>query len=154
MKYRLVEKLTWTLAGRRGVMEEDIWGKCKAEAGFFERLAAIDAETPTKPLAYCLGGGASGKSPWIVGVETASSALEGLDVITVPATQWLVFESYGPMDPNFFTMQHEAYDVYFKDPDREYDWHEGMRSFEKYCTESAHREDTVIELWCPVTKRT
>jgi len=153
LKYRLEEKPDWTLAGRRGVMEEDIWGKCRAEEGFFERMAKIDAEKPTKPLGYCLGGGTEGKSPWIVGVETLSAELDGLDVITVPAAKWLVFESYGPMNPNFFTMQHEAYDVYFKDPESKYIWRDGRRSFEKYCTESAHSEDTVIELWCPVVER-
>lgn len=150
MKYRLVEKTAWTLAGRRGYTEEGIWGKCKAEEGFFERLKAIDVEKPNKNLAYCIGGGVKGKSPWIIGVETVSEELEGLDVITVPATLWLVFEAHGPMKPNFFKTQAYAYDVYFEDPKREYNWHEGMRSFEKYCTEDVNGENTLIELWCPV----
>ena len=153
MEYRVVEKPTWTLAGRCGFMEDNLWSICKNELDFFNRMAKIDVEKPNKNLAYCIGGGEQGKSPWIIGVETTSSELDGLDVITVPTTKWLVFISHGPMDPNFYTMQKEAYDGYFNNPEREYDWHEGMRSFEKYCTEDVNNKDTLIELWCPVIKR-
>lgn len=150
---RLVEKAEWLLAGRRGIMEEDIWGQCRNEEGFFQRMQDIALEKPGKNLAYCIGGGEPGKSPWLIGVETTAKELDGLDTLTIPATKWLVFSSYGPMNPNFFAMQGQAYDVYFEDPNREFDWHHGMRSFEKYCTEDVNGEDTLIELWCPVTER-
>lgn len=155
MDYRIVDKSAWTLAGKRGFMEDDLWGACKSEPGFFERMAKIDVERPSKNLAYCIGGGEPDKSPWLVGVETLSSSseLEDLDIINVPESKWLVFESHGPMNPNFFSMQSEAYDGYFNDPKREYNWHEGMRSFEKYCTENVNSDDTLIELWCPVVKK-
>ncbi len=153
IKYRVVDKPQWVLAGRRGIMEEDIWGQCRNEPGFFERITEIDVEKPSKTLAYCIGGGESGRSPWLIGVETVSDELSGLDVIVIPETRWIVFESHGPMNPNFFNMQNEAYNCYFHDPARKYDWHDGMRSFEKYCTENAHSDDTLIELWCPVVAR-
>ncbi|MBQ7836402.1 MAG: effector binding domain-containing protein [Clostridia bacterium] len=153
IKYRLVDKSVWTLAGRRGIMEEDVWGQCRNETGFFERMAEIDVEKPSKSLAYCIGGGEPGKSPWLIGVETESDNLDGLDTMIIPETKYLVFEAHGPMDPNFFNMQNEVYNGYFQDSYRKYDWHDGMRSFEKYCTENAHSEDTLIELWCPVVER-
>jgi AraC family transcriptional regulator len=153
MKFRIVDKSEWILAGRRGIMEDDLWGYCRNEPGFFDRMAKIDVEKPNKNLAYCIGGGTEGKSPWIVGVETTSNELDGLDIINIPESRWLVFEARGPMDPNFFTMQNEAYNGYFNDPAREYNWHDGMRSFEKYCTADVNGDDTLIELWCPVVKK-
>jgi AraC family transcriptional regulator len=153
MKFRIVDKSEWILAGRRGIMEDDLWGHCRNEYGFFDRIAKIDVEKPNKNLAYCIGGGSEGKSSWIVGVETTSNELEGLDVISVPESRWLVFEARGPMNPNFFNMQNEVYNGYFDDPAREYNWHDGMRSFEKYCTAYVNGEDTLIELWCPVVRK-
>jgi len=153
MNYRIVDKPAWTLAGRRGFMEDDLWGVCKNESGFFERMESIDVEKPNKNLAYCIGGDVDGKAPWIVGVETKSTELNDLDTINVPESVWLVFESHGPMNPNFFNMQNEVYNGFFDDPKREFNWHDGMRSFEKYCTADVNSEDTLIELWCPVVKK-
>jgi predicted transcriptional regulator YdeE len=153
MNFRTVDKSVWILAGRRGIMEDDLWGHCRNEHGFFDRMAKIDIEKPNNNLAYCIAGGSEGKSPWIVGVETTSTELDGLDVINVLESRWLVFEARGPMNPNFFNMQNEVYNVYFDDPAREYNWHDGMRSFEKYCTADVNSKDTLIELWCPVVKK-
>lgn len=104
MDYRVVDKSAWTFAGRRGFMGDDLWGVCKNESGFFERMKSIDVEKPNKNLACCIGGGTDGKSPWIVGVETKSADLDGLDTINVHESRWLVFESHGPMYPHFFNM--------------------------------------------------
>ena len=116
-------------------------------------MAKIDVESPNKNLAYCIGGDGSGRSPWLIGVETVSDELDGLDMLDIPATTYLVFKAHGPMNPNFFEMQSFAYDIYFNDPEREYNWYEGMRSFEKYFTEDVNSADTLIELWCPVVKK-
>ena len=153
MNYRIEDKPAWTLAGRRGFMEDDLWGVCKNESGFFERMESIDVEKPNKNLAYCIGGDVDGKTPWIVGVQTKSTELNNLDTINIPESTWLVFEARGPMNPNFFNMQNEVYNGFFDDPKREFNWHDGMRSFEKYCTADVNSKDTLIELWCPVVKK-
>lgn len=147
MDCRIVKKDAFVVAGRSSYLEDDVWGVCHEEK-IFPRLDSIGIEAPeSKNLGLCYGCDGTGKNKYMVGVETVSKDLEGLDVETIPASTWLVFEAKGPLHPNLGETWHYIYHDYL--PNHTYK-QRNIPTIEKYCCDDVDADDNLIEIWIPV----
>ena len=148
MEYHMVDKESFHVIGRLGSIQNNIWGQCKAEEGFFERLGNISLGPS---LGLCFGDDENGVNKYMVGVEADCDSLEGMDSFTYPKSAWLVFEARGPINPTLGNTWRQIYEDAL--PNCSEYRQAQLPTMEVYCsTEDMMSENYMVEIWIPVDK--
>ena len=99
MNYHVVERDPFTVIGRRRTTPDGggTWGVAR-EDGSIGQMMKLETGNPF--LGLCFGFGEDGSNDYMVGVEYAGDAVEGLESYTYPWSRWLVFADEGGLDEN------------------------------------------------------
>lgn len=152
MNYRVVERDRFRVAGKivTSSLENNItpqfWSACKQD-GTVDRLIEIGVNPYT--LGICFGFNDEGFNDYMVGIETVLDAAEGLKVVEIPKTTWLVFDSIGPINPTLGNTWSRIYGEFL--PQSVYR-QAMLPTIEKYFSNDTDAEDYHVEIWIPIVK--
>ena len=76
---------------------------------------------------------------------------DGLDVHQVPAANWAIFESHGPVPTALQTVWKRIFSEFF--PSTGYEHAEGLPELEVYPQGDVAAADYVCEVWIPIVKK-
>lgn len=88
---------------------------------------------------------------YLIGIRgNAIEGVDSVDVITVPATTWAVFESVGPMPHAIQNVWKQIYSEWF--PATKYE-HAGTAELEVYLPGNPDTEDYRCQVWIPIVEK-
>ncbi|MEV6959852.1 AraC family transcriptional regulator [Streptomyces sp. NPDC051207] len=160
MRYRVVEKEEFTVVGRKARVPLVHEGMNPAIVEFvrsigkdtLQRLAGLSDQEPAGLLSACVNldaGRAEGTElDYYHGVVTSAGAPGGMDVLTVPAGAWAVFESSGPLPEAVQYLWRDVFTQWF--PSHPYRSRPGPEIMRADLSRDGGHADA--ELWIPVER--
>ncbi|MDR9853557.1 GyrI-like domain-containing protein [Paenibacillus sp. VCA1] len=159
MDYRIVEKGAFTVTGKiREVSTQDgsnlreipaFWQEC-AQDGTAMKLEALNEGG--EMYGICMDFTGEGRFNYMIGVEAAAGAegTEGLASREIPALNWAVFTSTGPMPGAIQQVWQQIYSDWF--PSSGYE-HAAGPEMEVYPPGDTTSPEYRCEVWIPVVKK-
>jgi AraC family transcriptional regulator len=156
MKYKMIKKPTFTVVGVSIQTTHDENMKNHSIPNFWtafnagktgEKLCIL---APDKPfLGVCYGEKPDGTFRYMIGVESLKTDKD-LESLTIPAANWAVFESIGPMPEAIMKVWGEIFQDFL--PSGNYD-HADMPDFESYPEANPDSDHYRCEVWIPVVPK-
>lgn len=160
MKYRMEKKEAFrlvgykkevsTVGGQNHALIPQFWDEVCAD-GRYARVAALadgGQPGPSGVLGVCANF-RDGSFDYFVAAATGGTASDGMEAFEVPALQWAVFESIGPMPDAIQDVWKRIYTEWF--PQSGYE-HAGGPELEWYGMGDMQSDDYLSEVWIPVVK--
>lgn len=161
MEYRIIEKPAFRVVGyttggdwtleNAGEKATAFWYELGQDNGrrIHEALALMDGSEPAGLLgvSFCDDCGFKG---YLVGVATSQPCPEGMQVRTVPAATYAVFDCTGPMPDAMQQLQHRILAEWL--PSSGYEW-AAKSDVELYFGPDMTAEDYKSQVWLPIEKR-
>lgn len=155
MKYRIVEKESFEVVGRKQTVSFDDMGE--AISRFWNQL---NQDGTVEQLVRLNNGEIKGvmglsadynteenKMDYWIAVESTLKPGEDFEVLMQPASKWAVFEVRGPVPDSISRAWKQIFSEWF--PSNGYE-HTGGDSFEVYISEDPTQNDSYMEIWIPV----
>jgi len=153
--FQVVGKKTW-ISGQDNSLFGRFWEQCRAESLLetFEQIGGFRPGPQTGGVT--LGVSCVERDPakrefyYLIGIESPDS-VPGLEIYTVPASRWAVFECHGPVPGSI--VQAEMYAFMEWLPNSDY-VHANAPEMEVYPPESdGSSEDKTCEFWLPIKSK-
>lgn len=88
---------------------------------------------------------------YIIGVEKPDRSIpDGLDIITIPAASWAIFECIGAMPDAIQSLWKKIYEEWF--PSTGYEQAQNIPDFEVYMPGDSDCKDYHSQIWIPIFK--
>ena len=152
MDYRVIEKKAFKVVGKMitSSLENNIipqfWNQCKSD-GTINKLLEVGLNNST--LGMCFGFDDDGFNNFMVAIETNKSCVEGMQIVDIPASTWLVFESVGPIATTLPELWKRIYGEFL--PQSIYKQAK-VPTMEVYDRNDTLSQDFCCEVWIPVEK--
>lgn len=164
MDYKIVEKDSFTVVGKsRKFLDSNdgtenvpkFWGECK-RSGLYGSLVnelckgKTGAITEGESLGICVG--ETEGFTYVIGVEKPEGNVpKDLDMLTIPAATWAIFECIGAMPNSIQSLWKKIYEEWF--PSTGYEQEYSIPDFEVYLPGDMDSDHYRSQIWIPIIKK-